>query len=276
MSNDLQKSILNLESLELKFKNKLIEYQNAYNSYINQLNTDTSASAKLKILPNTVYYSPPSISTSVVGSADACLALCGANSSCKSALYNTKLGDCSLQSGTTSYLANDPSGIITSIVPDTTINLQQLKMMNDELILLNNSINDEVKKQYSSVNQYYSENATTNQNMIATFQKLQGERDNIDKMMDELESIKENNNDQRLRISQGGSKYVVWGIIALVTMFITVKMIFFPDSDTNVVKLFFNACILILLILWTMNLSSVVVTFIVLFLIAMILISKFT
>lgn len=199
MSNEtnLKKSILDLESLELKFKNKLIEYQNAYTTYVSGLNVNTSTGG-----------------------------------------------------------------------------LQQLKTMNDELISMNAQINDQIQKQYSTVNQHYQENAQANQGMLQTFQRLEAEREAIRKMMVELNSIKEENNDQRLRIDQGVSKYIFWGIIALVTMFITVKVVFYPEADTNMIRLFFNACIFILLILWVMNLNSVTVTFIILFLIAMIIITR--
>lgn len=276
MSNqsNLQKSILSLESLELKFKNKLIEYQNAYNSYLNNLkNKNTVYNNQLKIVPNTLYYAPPRISNSTVNGAEACLALCSANPSCKSAIYNTKTSECGLQSGENGSLSNDPSGINTSIIMSTTTNLQQLKKMNDELISMNNQINDQIQKQYSNVNQHYQENATANQNMIQRFEMLQKEREMIREMMAELETIKSDNNDQRLKIEQGSSKYFFWAVIALITLFITIKIVFLPDLNTNVIKLFFNACIFVLLILWIMNLSSVVVTFIILFLISMIIVS---
>lgn len=270
----LGNSILNLETLELKFKNKVIEYQNAYNSYISNLNNTNIESNKMIIVPNTLYYAPPRISSSNANSAEACLALCSANPSCKSAIYNTKTSECGLQGGENGILSNDSSGTITSIMTNASSNLHKLKSMNEELISMNNQINNQIQKQYSSVNQHYQENAETNQNMIQTFQTLQAERETIRKMMVELESIKEENNDQRIRIDQGVSKYIFWGIIALVTMFITVKIVFFPDADTNIIRLFFNACIVVLLILWVMNLSSVIITFIILFLIAMILVSR--
>jgi len=277
MSNEskLQKSILSLESLELKFKNKLIEYQNAYNSYLSSLNNTSSIyTNQLKIVPNTFYNAPPVISVSTVNSPEVCLALCSANSSCKSAIYNSKMGNCSLQSGSNGTLSSDSSGTMSSIIMNTTINLQQLKIMNDELISMNAKINNQIQKQYSTVNEHYQENERTNRYMLQNFQTLQEQREAIRKMMAELETIKSNNSDQRLKINQGVSKYIFWGIVALVTMFITVKIVFFPDVNTNIIKLFFNACIFILLVLWLMNLNSVMVTFIILFLIAMIVVSR--
>lgn len=276
MNNEskLKKSILSLESLELKFKNKLIEYQNAYNSYVSSLNNTNNASNQLKIVPNTLYYAPPVVSNSNATTAEACLALCSANPSCKSAVYNNKTSNCELQSGDNGFLSYDSSGTVSSIMTNAGSSLYKLKKMNDELISMNGQMNDQTQKQNLSVNQHYQENADKNQDMIQSFQTLQAERETIRKMMAELESIKEENTDQRLRIDQGVSKYIFWGIIALVTMFITVKIVFFPEADTNIIRLFFNACIFVLLILWVMNLNSVTVTFIILFLIVMILVGR--
>jgi len=159
--------------------------------------------------------------------------------------------------------------------PNSSINSRYLKKINENLNTFKTDINSKVKKHKDFTNQHNIENATTNQRMILGFKDIQIERDEFGEIMDEMELIKQNNHNQKIRISQGFQKYIVWGIIALITMFITVKMFFFPESDTNIVRLFFNACILILLILWTVNLSSVVVTFIVLFLIAIIVIGKF-
>jgi hypothetical protein len=271
----LKINTLGLESLELKFKNKLIEYQNAYTSYLSRLN-NTSAiyTNQLKIVPNSVYNAPPVISVSTVNSPEVCMALCSANPSCKSALYNSKMGSCTLQSGSNGVLINDSSGTNSSIIMNTTSSLQDLKKMNDELISMNAEINRQTNTQFSSVELHYLENERTNRYMIQNYQTLQEQREAIRKMMGELETIKSDNSDQRLKINQGVSKYIFWGIIALVTMFITVKIVFFPDLDTNIIKLFFNTCIFILLVLWLMNLSSVMVTFIILFLIAMIIVSR--
>jgi len=268
-------SISDLKKLESVFKGNLDFYENIRSEYVNTLNSSSLPSTTLKIYPNTLYMAPPSISSSKVDSADACLALCSANTSCKSAFYNHISNNCELQSGDPLFVVNQPD-ISSIVIPPIVKSSSELTAMNNYLKRLETAINLKVKEQKDLINQHYSENATTNENMITEFQNLQAQRDNIGKIIDEFEFIKENNNDQRLRISQGISKYVFWGIISLVAMFITVKMIFFPDSDTNIIRLFFNACIVILLILWTMNLSSVVITFIILFLIAMILISKFT
>ena len=272
---NLQNSVLNLESLEIKFKNKLIEYQNAYNSYTDSLkNTNTANS--LQLFPNTYLFNSNTISRANINSADNCLALCSANPNCSSANYHSTLGTCNLYSGNNNHSVNDPSGKMTAIMRKKQNSLQNLVNMNNELMHMNNEINEKIQSQNSLVNQHYLKNAEENQNMIQTFQKLQSERDIIKKMMDELETIKEDNNDQRLRINQGVSKYVFWGIIALIMMFITIKVVVFPDADTNLIRYFFNTCIFILLFLWIMNLQSVTATFIILFLIIIIIASKFS
>lgn len=278
MNNEinLKKSILNLESLELKFKNKLIEYQSAFNTYLSALNNNSSQSSKLKIVPNTFYFNPPGISSSNVNSPEKCMALCSAKPNCSSANYNTKTGECNLQGGNNGFLSTDPTGTTTSIVMDNVINLKQLKTMNGDLINMNNTIYENIQKQNSEVNQHYQENSEENQKMIQRYQNLESEREMIKKMMGELETIKEDNKDQRVRISQSVSKYIFWGIIAFITMFVTVKVVLFPDTNTNLISIFLNTFIFILLVLWLMNLHSITVTFIILFLILIIIISKFT
>lgn len=275
MNNEekLKSSILNLESLELKFKNKLVQYKNAYNDYLSQLDKTHSSENEFKTVPG-FYFAPPTLSRENATNANQCLALCSANSSCSGANYISKSGDCILYSGDSGSFVNDSSGKIISVVKTTDNNLQNLKSMNEELINLNNTINDTIQKQGNSVTQYYQDNADTNTDMRETFGKLLEERNVIRTMMGELETIKQENNVQRLKIDQGVSKYVVWGIIALIAMFITVKLVFFPETDVNIVKIFFNACIIILLVLWLMNLSSTTISIIVIFLIVMIIVSK--
>lgn len=276
MSNEenLKYSMLDLETLELNFKNKLIQYESVYNEYLSSMQDGNAGSFNsLSVVPG-FYTAPPILSYNNATSATECLELCNANSSCTGANYTSDSGLCTLYSGEDGSLINDPSGVNYAIVTKKHQVLENLQQMNQELLDLNDVISNHVQDQYEPVYQHYEDNAEVNENMIGTFEQLLEERDELKRMMQDLVSLKEESKDQEIRISQGNSKYVFWGVIALITMFITVKLVFFPDSDVAVVRLFLNGCIVALLLVWLTNLRSVTGSFVVLFLIIMIIFSK--
>lgn len=59
----LKTSVLNLESLELQFKNTLVQYEKAYLNYINTLNNISGQ--KYTILPSMTYWGSASLSKCV-------------------------------------------------------------------------------------------------------------------------------------------------------------------------------------------------------------------
>jgi hypothetical protein len=248
-------AIITLYNLEGEFENLLRQYKQAYLNYIALL-SKSAPTAKVYSLLNLNH----NVKTYCTGNKNTivqpgtmltppqCEALCSASPNCggydlskvdSSGKYKCNLykpGVTAVQGTKTSY------GCYQQVLsPDSNLatTIAYIGSLNTKLI----SINRLIKTQLDTI-QPNSESLTAeNQQklfMVAEkYAQLLIEKNNIDDMKLEVQTIKQENNVQTKNVTHQYSKYIFWLILFCIIIFLTVKLLIFPDFPFNMSKFFF-------------------------------------
>ena len=110
-----------------------------------------------------------------------------------------------------------------------------------------NSINNTTTVNLQST----SNNTVTTNNILLEnqYQSLMADRENINNILKEYGEINVKNNDQNLYLYQNQTSYMLWSIICFISLFILVKLLFFPNVNFKWAKFF----------IWTIIVSSLLI-----------------
>jgi hypothetical protein len=224
--------ILQLESLELEYSNKLQEYQHEYANYINLLkNSSSSSKPSFNVITNASFWGSNEIANQPASSVSDCQALCSANANCSGATFNSSSQLCSIRSGISNiqFDSNEQAQINNSaIVKEATSYLINLQSINTQLTNLNNKIINIVSKiQHISM----KENENTQEKkvqLMKTYSYLKEERKNIDELLKSYFSVNQNLTNNTIQVKQSDSIYNLLFFIAifLVIFIITYNILY--------------------------------------------------
>jgi len=224
--------ILQLESLELEYSNKLQEYQHEYANYINLLkNSSSSSKPSFNVITNASFWGSNEIANQSASSVSDCQALCSANANCSGATFNSSSQLCSIRSGISNiqFDSNEQAQINNSaIVKEATSYLINLQSINTQLTNLNNKIINIVSKiQHISM----KENENTQEKkvqLMKTYSYLKEERKNIDELLKSYFSVNQNLTNNTIQVKQSDSIYNLLFFIAifLVIFIITYNILY--------------------------------------------------
>ena len=263
MSPDYEKintTILELESLELKFNNTLGLYKQAYANYIGSLRSPVGDNFNIK--PDNIYketVTQPQLDSNTAATVTECKTFCVANSLCKGATFTTTPGSvnsCIIYKGDGLLQEfTDKSIKKYAIIPAQTEYLNTIQILNGQLISLNQQIND---KASSIVPETDRENIKKQEKAVILsdrYSNLVQERRNIDELIQSNIDVNAQYQDTSIIVEQSDSMYMFWIIAAIFTLLLTVKMILFPQINIGPIY-FFIAIFIVLLIITTTRLNS--------------------
>lgn len=235
--------ILQLESLNTDFKNKLILYKQANIDYIDSLNS----SKKYTTLPNKNYWGSSGIKEISVATTQECEALCSSDATCTGATFDSLRSYCWTRSGTSAILDDVNS---SAIVPQSSILLSKVASLNEELITLQSQIKTKVDTLAKPID------TSSIKELDTTYSQLLDARVNIASLMQQYQDIEQNYNDKTIYVEQTNSSLTFWIIIAIIVMAFTVKVVAFPEVKQNTASIIFWIFISVLILLLTMHLNS--------------------
>ncbi len=217
----LKTSVLNLESLELQFKNTLVQYEKAYLNYINTLNNISGQ--KYTILPSMTYWGSASLSQSASPNVEECQALCSSSSKCSGATYNSDKGMCFLRTGLGKV--NTSTANNTAIITQIQHSIQEVSALNQELIRLNNEIKQKINGTTPVIEKEATAVAVKQGELRKVYDKLLQDKLSIMKTMDDISRSSQDYQDTSIVVTQNNIYYTFWFILAIIVVFITIKMI---------------------------------------------------
>ena len=217
----LKTSVLNLESLELQFKNTLVQYEKAYLNYINTLNSTTGQT--YNIIPSMTYWGSSSLSQSATSTVEDCEAICSSNSKCSGATYNSDKGMCFLRTGVGAL--NTSTSNNTAIITQLQNSIQEVSAFNQELIRLNTEINKSIDSATPVVQSDATAVAVKQGELRESYKKLIQQKASILNTMGDISKTSQDYQDTSIEVTQSNIYYAFWAIIAIIVVFITVKMI---------------------------------------------------
>ena len=259
-SNEVNKDKMNailikVETLEKEYEVTLNQYQEAFNNYINALqttNSEESTQINFTELSGRTWWGTGALKEAPATTSSECESMCASDTSCSGATFNpvkrycwTRTGDAKITVGTDTDYALIPSQKATLIV---------LKSFNDKLLSLNQEIGTYLKQINPQVKQQQVINTQKQQQLDDYYQKLLQQKIQMEKQLQDYYSVEQDNENQGLFTNQQNNNYRVWALLTVLVLIITLQKMFGGDSISTTV--IFWLSIMMILILLTFNLST--------------------
>jgi len=254
-NDNLDSSILRLQSLETEFDLVMTQYKQAYLDYISSLQTtngnNNEGGREFTSLQGRRFWGTGGIKDITVNNADECKASCAEDLMCTGATFNSSSGYCWIRSGNGDVTVSSNNNEY-ALMPSVSQNTNNLKMLNDKLIKLNIDIMNELNSNEPIVfNQVENKNVKKSE-MENTNKELIKERINIMKLMDQYDDLMQQYDSNSIYVRQANASYMVWSFISISLIIIIIKLILTPE-----VKLIDNINFLIKLFLFFVLIVSI-------------------
>jgi hypothetical protein len=255
-TNDDSSAILKLQVLENEFNLVMKQYEQAHLNYISSLQTGGALNDANKFvsLQGRVFWGTAGLKEGNVDSEDSCKALCSSDPLCTGATYNSAKAYCWTRSGKGDVAV----GLETdnALISDVTQNINTIKQLNDKLTDLNQKIEKTLSEIVPEQDAQVEEKNTKQSQLQKVYQQLLADRRNIDKMIKDYRMLDQQYNDNSIYVEQTNSAYILWFIFAVLIIFFTLKLQFFPNLKSNPVRFIFWFCIAVIFAIVTTHLNS--------------------
>ena len=223
-NNQSETNVLNLEILNTKYNNLLIQYKQSVADYINYLNKNsTTKPSSLVHIKGQAFWGAGTAGNqsayTKIPNANMCAALCLKTSKCTGATFNPSSGGqsmCWLRSGDGNPVPSKPSDI--AIVPHDKQLLLNIKSINTELTKTNNKIMNIINNSKSLYNNQSKERSRKSSQLLDNYNKLNTERVKIDNMINEYQDLDQLQNEGNLKAS---ANYYSFLLLFILTIFIS-------------------------------------------------------
>jgi hypothetical protein len=247
--------LITVETLEKEYEVTLKQYQEAFNNYINALQTnidDSAAQINFTKLPGRTWWGTGALKDAVVSTSTECESMCASDLSCSGATFNPVKRHCWTRTGD----ANITAGIDTdyALIPAQKAALSVLKSLNVKLLSLNQQIGTYLKQINPQVKQQQLANLEKQQQMNEYYQTLLQQKIQMEKQLQDYYSIEQNNENQSLSTNQQNKSYRIWSLLAALILIITLRKMFGVESVSSTI--IFWLFIIIILIILSFNISS--------------------
>ncbi len=210
---------LDLESLTTRYKNLLIEYNQANTNYIDYLSKETDIS--LNSIKGAAYWGTGGLSQFTSKNLQECKALCASTRNCSGATYNPSFNGqqrCWLRTGDANIVAGGANDY--AIVPKAK---QLLKIVQDLNTNLRNT-NEQIQRYQNPFdkiyNDQYSQRSSNNSDLAKQYEILTIERNKIETMLDEYQALDGRQMKGDIYISQNYYSFLLLFILTLFFLFI--------------------------------------------------------
>ena len=209
-----------IQTLSNKFNSLLTEYQNTYKEFMNAINSNDTS---LTTVENSAYYGTSTINTSAVSSINDCTTSCSSNKSCSGATFTTNSNNsnnCALSSGTGKIINSANS---TAIVQKGIYYSYQLQNLNQQLMDINKEINSSVNKSQSSYENNLGDINQRGQILQTNYVVLTGERENIEKMIREFETLNSAQENGDITVTMNYYNYIVLLFVVILLILLLLR-----------------------------------------------------
>jgi len=224
-TNNLTSITMNLENLQQKHSNLLIQYKQALTDYINYLNveaqqTNPDVKPPITSISGMSYIGTGSAGQSTATTLQECEADCYTSSSCTGATFVS--GNCNLRIGDSPIIpaSNDSYAII----PKGKLLLMNMNDLNNQLLAVNTEITHKITSSQPVYNEVESENNKQTQELIENYKELEIERENIIKLLEEYDTLDTTENVTQIKITQNYNTYILLVILAIAVVVLTIKI----------------------------------------------------
>lgn len=207
-----------MEILSNKFNSLLTQYQETYQEFLNAINSNNNT---LTTVPNSAFVGQSNISTIQSLTVDNCLSSCTSNNSCSGASFDNNSNTCTLSTGSGNIINSKNQ---TAIVKQALYFSNQLKQLNNELLILNKKMMQNVN---TNINDYSKTKKTTNDKseiLNKNYNTLEDERVEIEKIIKEYETLNSAYENGNINVTSNYYSYIMYVLIALFLVFLLLRL----------------------------------------------------
>lgn len=255
-TNTKSSAILKLEVLENEFNLVMKQYEQAHMNYIASLQSQGALNDANKFvsLQGRVFWGTSGLKEGAVDSEDKCKALCSSDPLCTGATYNSAKSYCWTRSGKGTIAVGKDEEY--ALISDVTQNANNIKQLNDRLTDLNQKIEKTLSEIVPEQEEQIKEKNLKHERMQKVYQQLVADRKNIDEMLKEYKMLDQQYSDNSIYVQQTNTAYILWFIFAIIIVFFTLKLQFFPNFKSNPVRFIFWFCITVLFVIVTTHINE--------------------
>ena len=216
-------TVLDLETLTKNYQNLLIEYRQAVLNYVNYVKEQGSAQTMVTI-KGTAYWGTGGITQNNSTSLNECKASCVKTDGCTGATFNSTDYEqpmCWLRSGISTVAAGKDGD--NAIVNKAQYLLSIVQGINKKLIVANEQILSKQKEGAPLYASNVQESQEQNSTLIDKYTILTADRDKISQMMNEYQTLEEQQNQGNIKVNQNYYSYILLFGLAIIIIFMLIK-----------------------------------------------------
>jgi len=219
--------VLDLEILSIRYRNLLVEYENVVNNYISYLGQQNNTPSMVTV-NNSAYWGTTTLGQSTSKTLQECRASCASNKGCTGATYNSANSTCYLRGGDGPLTAASDTEV--AIVSKKQQILSNIKSINQQLTQINKQIQNETNSGEPLYNFQSQERKTQTSELIRQFLQLNKERNEIEKMINEYQTLDQQQIQGNLTVNQNYYSFVLLLFLAFIIIII---LWYFGRANTN-------------------------------------------
>ena len=227
--NESESLALDLETLNTEYKNLLIQYQQAVINYVNYLKQDasgTNLSNNMVQIQGTKYLGAKALSQNNSPTLDQCQASCATTPGCSGATFNGSHYTqpmCFLRTGDGDIIKGLPTDY--AIVPKGKQLLLIVQKINIQLSDINTKIQTKTASGQPIYEKLNQEKAIENNNLTVQFKQLVGEREKINKMLLEYQTLDQTQVEGTIVTSKNYYMYILLCIVSVLVVILLFKFL---------------------------------------------------
>jgi hypothetical protein len=214
-----QSSLLEIAALENEFNLVLMEYEQAYQNYLNIKNSDSS----YNYIQGRVLFGGSSILDTSSSDVSGCMTLCSNNTSCTGANYSTTNNYCMLKTGVLNAAMTDDTyyAIITEISQITSV----LKELSEQLNSILNALTEQVNNIIPTNEEEQQQKNIEIEKLYMKSQMLNYDKQQIEIMITENNELNNQYNISAINVKRYNFNFMLWVILAIVILIIGIKFV---------------------------------------------------
>jgi len=212
--------IMDLENLQKQYSNLLITYKAAVSEYINHLKNSRTDPSFVTI-QGYAYNGTGTAGDSNATTLQECIASCSSSNTCTGATFVSNR--CLIRTGDSPIVSSTNDSY--AIVPKGKQLLLNMENINKQLLNINKQLLDKIGTSKTTYYRTHEDAGTKNRELIKSYESLMKERETIEKMLDDYETLSSAQNENDIKLTQNYYTYILLLILSI-TVVILLYVIF--------------------------------------------------
>jgi hypothetical protein len=222
IQNDkLQEAIIKVETLQKEYEVTLQQYQESSNNYVSSLDTNDNTFVALK---GRTWWGSSGLKEARVANQNECESMCAADAKCTGATFNSVRKYCWTRGGDGKLSPGEDNDY--ALLTKQKSALELTNSLNDKLISINTQITALLKEMEPDVTEQKKEINEKQKQLDSSYQKLLGNKLDMETQLQEYYSINQENEKQSLFVTQKNTVMRFWMLITCLVLLFTIRKMY--------------------------------------------------